>query len=69
MAGSFEVRFADGRESQWFYWDDNPGRVMRTLPEFEEQRLRQRLRVIEAAVGNAVGGVRDNANAIQRRRF
>jgi hypothetical protein len=25
--GSFEVRFADGRESQWFYWDDNPGRA------------------------------------------
>ena len=25
--GSFEVRFADGRESRWFYWDNNPGRA------------------------------------------
>ncbi len=24
--GSFEVRFADGRPSVYFYWDDNPGR-------------------------------------------
>jgi len=24
--GSFEVRFPDGRESVYFYWDDNPGR-------------------------------------------
>ena len=27
--GSFEVRFADGRESKYFYWDDLPGRRMR----------------------------------------
>jgi len=25
-AGSFEVRFADGRPSRYFYWDDNAGR-------------------------------------------
>lgn len=24
--GSFEVRFADGQPSKYFYWDDNPGR-------------------------------------------
>lgn len=24
--GSFEVWFADGRPSKFFYWDDNPGR-------------------------------------------
>jgi hypothetical protein len=24
--GSYEVRFPDGRESAYFYWDDNPGR-------------------------------------------
>jgi hypothetical protein len=24
--GSFEVRFNDGRESVYFYWDDNAGR-------------------------------------------
>jgi hypothetical protein len=25
-SGSFEVRFADGRESRYWYWDDNAGR-------------------------------------------
>jgi hypothetical protein len=25
--GSFEVRFSDGRVSQFFYWDDEPGRL------------------------------------------
>lgn len=24
--GSFEVRFNDGRDSVYFYWDDNAGR-------------------------------------------
>jgi len=24
--GSFEVRFADGSPSQYFYWDDQPNR-------------------------------------------
>lgn len=24
--GSFEVRFADGREAVYFHWDDHPGR-------------------------------------------
>lgn len=24
--GSFEVRFSDGRDSRYFYWDDNAGR-------------------------------------------
>ena len=27
--GSFEVRFPDGRPSQYFYWDDIPGRRLR----------------------------------------
>lgn len=34
--GSFEVRFADGRPSVFFYWDDVPGRRMR--PEQMDQR-------------------------------
>ncbi|WP_262048679.1 hypothetical protein [Bradyrhizobium sp. Bra78] len=28
--GSFEVRFADGRPSRYFYWDDLPGRRLRS---------------------------------------
>lgn len=27
--GSFEVRFSDGRESVYFYWEDIPGRRLR----------------------------------------
>ena len=27
--GSFEIRFADGRESIYFYWDDIPARRLR----------------------------------------
>ena len=26
QCGSFEVRFSDGRPSQYFYWEDLPGR-------------------------------------------
>jgi hypothetical protein len=29
QTGSFEVAFADGRESKYFYWDDLPSRRMR----------------------------------------
>ena len=28
-AGSYEVRFVDGRGSKFFYWDDVPGRRLR----------------------------------------
>ena len=28
-SGSFEVRFADGRESLFFYWDNVPARRIR----------------------------------------
>jgi hypothetical protein len=27
--GSYEVRFSDGRESKFFYWDDEPSRRLR----------------------------------------
>jgi hypothetical protein len=38
--GSFEVWFADGRPSQYFYWDDNPGRasITRKLSSEEAER-------------------------------
>jgi hypothetical protein len=28
--GSYEVRFSNGRESRFFYWDDAPGRRLRS---------------------------------------
>jgi len=42
--GSFEVWFADGRESQYFYWDDNPGRrsITRSLSSEEAERVEQK---------------------------
>ena len=35
--GNFEVWFADGCESQWFYWDDNRGRASTTRKMDQEQ--------------------------------
>jgi hypothetical protein len=33
--GSFEVRFSDGRQSRYYYWDDIPSRRLR--PEQVDQ--------------------------------
>jgi hypothetical protein len=38
--GSFEVRFADGRSSRYFYWEDIPGRRLR--PEQVDQETAKR---------------------------
>ena len=35
--GSVEVRFPDGRESVFFFWDDNPGRRSITLKMSQEE--------------------------------
>jgi len=41
--GSFEVRFADGRESLFFYWDNIPARrLRRDMMDRELQWRRQR---------------------------
>jgi hypothetical protein len=40
-AGSFEVRFRDGRESVYFYWDDNPGRASITHAMSSEEAERK----------------------------
>lgn len=37
--GSFEVRFSDGRESKYFYWEDDPGRRLRPEQMTSEQAL------------------------------
>ncbi|UPJ70030.1 hypothetical protein [Bradyrhizobium sp. 187] len=39
--GSFEVCFQDGRPSQYFYWDDNPGRRSITIGLSQEDALNQ----------------------------
>lgn len=37
--GSFEVRFPDGRDSVWFYWDDVPSRRLRNEAMSQEQAV------------------------------
>ena len=41
QTGSFEVRFADGRESKYFYFDDIPARRLRPDILTSEQALEQ----------------------------
>ena len=38
-SGSYEVRFGDDRPSQFFYWDDDPGRRSITGSMTSEQAL------------------------------
>jgi len=47
--GSFEVWFADGRPSQYFYWDDNPGRASITM---KMDQAKQRKRAFARALRN-----------------
>ncbi len=44
-AGSYEVRFSDGRGSVYFYWDDNPGRrsITQALSSEEAERRAKEL--------------------------
>ena len=39
--GSFEVRFSDGRPSQHFYFEDDPGRRLRPEQLTTEEALEQ----------------------------
>jgi hypothetical protein len=47
--GSFEVRFADGRESIYFYWDDLPSRRLRPEMLDRETALEQAKAVAKTA--------------------
>ena len=40
-SGSYEVRFADGQESKFFYWDDVPGRRLRAGQLMGKQAFEQ----------------------------
>jgi hypothetical protein len=39
--GSFEVSFSDGRQSEYFYWDDEPSRRLRPDQVGSEVALNQ----------------------------
>ena len=41
QCGSYEVRFADGRESEFFYWDDLPSQRLRADMMTSEQAREQ----------------------------
>jgi hypothetical protein len=47
--GSFEVRFPDGRESVYFYWDDLPSRRLRPETLDRETALEKAEAVARAA--------------------
>jgi hypothetical protein len=49
--GSFEIRFADGRESQFFYWDDIPARRMRPETLDRETALEKAKAVARLEIG------------------
>jgi hypothetical protein len=38
--GSFEVRFSDGRASRYFYFEDEPGRRLRSEQMTSEEALK-----------------------------
>jgi hypothetical protein len=48
-SGSFEVRFPDGRPSQYFYWDDLPSRRIRPDLLDRETALEQAKAMARAA--------------------
>lgn len=46
--GSFEVRFSDGRESVYFYFEDNEGRRLRPDQMSSAEALEQAKRMARA---------------------
>lgn len=46
--GSFEVRFSDGRESVYFYFEDNEGRRLRSDQVGSAEALEQAKRLARA---------------------
>lgn len=51
QCGCFEVRFADGRESICFYWDDVPSRRLRPETLDRETALEKAKALVRAAEG------------------
>ena len=51
QCGSFEVRLADGTPSQYFYWDDLPGRRLNPETLDRETALEQAKALARAAEG------------------
>ena len=41
MCGSYELRFSNGRQSKYFYWEDIPGRRLRSDQADGKQALEE----------------------------
>jgi len=41
MCGSYELRFSNGRPSKYFYWEDIPGRRLRSEQADSKQALEE----------------------------
>jgi hypothetical protein len=46
--GSYEVRFSDGRPSKYFYWEDIPGRHLRS-DQFDSQQALEEAKALARA--------------------
>jgi hypothetical protein len=55
QCGSFEVRYPDDRPSQYFYWDDLPGRRLRPETLDRETALEKAKAVARAASDPPIG--------------
>jgi hypothetical protein len=64
--GSFEVCFADGRVSQYFYFDDLPGRRLRPQMLTREQALEAATALARGAVNYATANHDVGADRCQR---
>ena len=66
QCGSFEVRFPDGRESVYFYWDDLPSRRLRPETLDRETALEQAKAVARAAQGQQESSGRPRLQILSR---
>nr|WP_041756627.1 hypothetical protein [Bradyrhizobium sp. ORS 278] len=55
--GSFEVQFADGRPSVYFYWDDNAGRRAITMNITSQDEAREAARALARTELNRLRGL------------
>ncbi len=58
--GSFEVRFADGRPSSYFYWDDIAGRRLNPDMLTQDQALERAKALARAETARNESGRKDS---------
>jgi hypothetical protein len=53
--GSFEVRYADGRPSAYFYWDDNAGRRAISMGMTSQDEAREAAKALARTERDRIG--------------